>query len=220
MTRQASRISPPGWVGLVALGNACLAIAPDEAAASIIRRVVNGIEPAEVPTLPWRDAGVTELRGPARCISALTAGRRDRAGWTFGKSATAAPTDCSSASPRRTQRNRASHKRLAFCRERRRNAGCSRRVPALAWRHRSHVRAYSRGRAQTRVRSRGFRSCARFCCCRGLDSAMASAASCLSEVCRTSRLNPSRKPGEREASCIEPSVSGIVEVTILHVTCG
>jgi hypothetical protein len=42
-----------------------LAIVPGEAAASIIRRAVNGIEPADVLTLPWCDDGATELRGPA-----------------------------------------------------------------------------------------------------------------------------------------------------------
>jgi len=62
-----SRICPPGWVGIVVIGNAVLATAPDQATARHVARALDGL-PADSLT----DAGVltrwlrvAQIRGPA-----------------------------------------------------------------------------------------------------------------------------------------------------------
>ncbi|MGI5182864.1 GNAT family N-acetyltransferase [Dactylosporangium sp. CA-152071] len=63
----ASSLCPPGWVGVVALGGAAVATAPDEGAADLVRRALDGL-PVPAMTDPVAVSGrlpVGAVLGPA-----------------------------------------------------------------------------------------------------------------------------------------------------------
>ncbi len=68
----ASRIAPPGWCGVVALGDACLVITPDEDTASRIGHFVQAVSPARVPDVEWSRIGASDVLGPAALYFTLT----------------------------------------------------------------------------------------------------------------------------------------------------
>ena len=63
----SSSLCPPGWVGVVALGGAAVAVAPDDGAAGLVRRALGGL-PVPAMTDPVSVSGrlpVGEVLGPA-----------------------------------------------------------------------------------------------------------------------------------------------------------
>lgn len=78
----ASRIAPPGWCGVVALGDACLIVTPDEDTASRIGDFVQAVSPARVPDIEWSRIGARDVQGPAALYFTLTHPRIPTAGIT------------------------------------------------------------------------------------------------------------------------------------------
>jgi GNAT superfamily N-acetyltransferase len=61
----ASRIAPPGWVGVVALGNAAIATAPDAVTPAAVETIVGGVSPETATECDWSATGAVEVLGPA-----------------------------------------------------------------------------------------------------------------------------------------------------------
>ncbi len=78
----ASRIAPPGWCGVVALGDACLIVTPDEDTASRIGDFVQAVPAGRVPDIGWFQIGARVLLGPAALYFTLTHPRIPTAGIT------------------------------------------------------------------------------------------------------------------------------------------
>jgi GNAT superfamily N-acetyltransferase len=60
-----SRLAPPGWVGVVALGRAALVTVPDRYVESVVTEITAGIAPDALTELDWSSAGATAVLGPA-----------------------------------------------------------------------------------------------------------------------------------------------------------
>lgn len=60
-----SRIAPPGWVGVVALGPAALVTVPDRHIEALVTEVTAGVAPDALTELDWSSAGATAVLGPA-----------------------------------------------------------------------------------------------------------------------------------------------------------
>ena len=62
-----SLLCPPGWVGIVALGGAAIATAPDSGSAETVRQALAGIAVTAVtdPTVACHGLPVAEILGPA-----------------------------------------------------------------------------------------------------------------------------------------------------------
>lgn len=78
----ASRIAPPGWCGVVALGDACLIVTPNEDVAARIEEIVQKVPAARVPDIEWSPIGAHEVLGPAALYFTLTHPRTPTAGIT------------------------------------------------------------------------------------------------------------------------------------------
>lgn len=62
-----SLLCPPGWVGIVALGDAAIATAPDEKTAAVVREALHELEPGETtdPDRVRARLAIAEVLGPA-----------------------------------------------------------------------------------------------------------------------------------------------------------
>jgi len=78
----ASRIAPPGWCGVVALGDACLIVTPDEDTATRIGDFVQAVPAGRVPDIEWSQIGARDVLGPAALYFTLTHPRIPTAGIT------------------------------------------------------------------------------------------------------------------------------------------
>jgi GNAT superfamily N-acetyltransferase len=59
-------IAPPGWTGIVSIGDACLVMAPDELAAAFVSAGSTGARPGSLPGANWTPA--REVLGPAALL--------------------------------------------------------------------------------------------------------------------------------------------------------
>ena len=65
IVQPGSRLAPPGWVGVVALGRAAVVTVPDRQIESVVTEVTAGIAPDALTELDWSFAGATSVLGPA-----------------------------------------------------------------------------------------------------------------------------------------------------------
>ena len=62
-----SLLCPPGWVGMVVVGNAAIATAPDDSAAEIVQQILNSLPPAAMtdPAAVRARLPISNILGPA-----------------------------------------------------------------------------------------------------------------------------------------------------------
>lgn len=72
LVKPLSRIAPPGWIGIVALGDAAVVVAPNDEVAAAVGRSLYRIAPADVPDAAAGRA-VGQVLGPASLFFSKTA---------------------------------------------------------------------------------------------------------------------------------------------------
>ena len=61
VVRTESGLSPKGWVGIVRVGDAAVAVAPDQPSADLVAEVARTVRPVEMPSFDWMSHGAVEL---------------------------------------------------------------------------------------------------------------------------------------------------------------
>jgi len=75
-----SLLCPPGWVGIVVVGNAAIATAPDDSAAEIVQQTLNSLPPAAMtdPAAVSARLPISDILGPATLAYCDTASFQPR----------------------------------------------------------------------------------------------------------------------------------------------
>lgn len=63
LVRPESGLSPKGWIGIVRVGHAAIAVAPDQPSADLVTEVARTVSPVEMPSFDWISHGAVEVLG-------------------------------------------------------------------------------------------------------------------------------------------------------------